>query len=172
MIHHEIRWNVTKSTLCPSCLVLSLHVHMRLHHSIGDGENVGGSPGNGDVYAVWRDGIGRKVTPQGQRALPTISAPPPAPELPRARPQWPAAARRARPCPAPRPSAAAPCPAALSGRYASRAPPAPWLAPELRGAPAGLARESWLVLGFSHRCVLTRGCGFVAAWNPRWFPSS
>jgi hypothetical protein len=42
----------------------------------------------------------------------------------------------------------------------------------LRGAPAGLARESWLVLGFSHRCVLTGGCGFVAAWNPRWFPSS
>ena len=36
----------------------------------------------------------------------------------------------------------------------------------------GLSRESWLVLGFSHRFVLTGGCGFVAAWNPRWFPSS
>jgi hypothetical protein len=32
---------------------------MRLHHSIGDGENGGGSPGNGEVYAVWRDGVGR-----------------------------------------------------------------------------------------------------------------
>ena len=36
----------------------------------------------------------------------------------------------------------------------------------------GLAPERWLVLGFSHRFVLTGGLSFVAAWHPRWFPSS
>ena len=36
----------------------------------------------------------------------------------------------------------------------------------------GLSRERWLVLGFSHRFVLTGGLRVVAAWNPRWFPSS
>jgi hypothetical protein len=60
--------NVTKSTPCPPRLVRSLHVHMRLHHNIGDGENVGESLGNGDGYAVWRDGIGRTVTRLYSRA--------------------------------------------------------------------------------------------------------
>jgi hypothetical protein len=69
-----IRWNVTKSTLCPLCLVLSLHVHMRLHYSLGDGKNVGGSPGNGDVYAVWCDGIGRSVTQRVRWPSPLVIA--------------------------------------------------------------------------------------------------
>jgi len=41
--------------------VLGLHTHAQLHHSISDGENGGGRPGNGEVSAVWRDGIGRNV---------------------------------------------------------------------------------------------------------------
>jgi hypothetical protein len=28
-------------------------------------ENAGGSPGSGEVYAVWRDGIGRSVAVEG-----------------------------------------------------------------------------------------------------------
>src|SRR5262245_49556753 len=38
------------------------HVHARLHHSIGDGENGGGSPGNGEGSAIGCDGIGRSVS--------------------------------------------------------------------------------------------------------------
>ena len=72
--HGYCRGNVTTSNRCPPCLGRSLPAPMRLHHSIDDGENGGGSPGNGDGYAVWCDGIGRTVTHQSQQACPTMAS--------------------------------------------------------------------------------------------------
>jgi len=60
--HGYCRGHVTTSTRCPPCLVRSLHAPMRLHHSIDDGENGGGSPANGDGDAVWCASFGRCVS--------------------------------------------------------------------------------------------------------------
>jgi hypothetical protein len=52
----------TTSTLSPPSRVPGLRASTRRHHSIGDGEHGGRSPGSGDVSAVECDGVGRRVT--------------------------------------------------------------------------------------------------------------
>ena len=76
--HGYCRGHVTTSTRCPPCLVRSLHAPMRLHHSIDDGENGGGSPANGDGDAVWCASFGRSVSRHWQMALPLVITCPPA----------------------------------------------------------------------------------------------
>jgi hypothetical protein len=64
-------------------LVLSLRAHGQVHHSISDRESIAGSTAGESCQCAWCDAVGRKVMQQGQRALPTIIAPPPASAPPR-----------------------------------------------------------------------------------------
>src|SRR5262245_32409108 len=66
-----------------SCLSWYLRVHESRYHSIGERHVMKEAQEWGDAYAGECDGVGRTVTQQGQRALPTIIAPPPGPAPPR-----------------------------------------------------------------------------------------